>query len=175
MSVSTKTRYQRAQELHFGAFSFGQDLFNQGVGVDVDSAVAEYLELAALDFAPAQHWLGYCYLEGVGLDQDPRAALRWLEMAAARGFANAFHCLAWCYEHGHGVDEDQERAASLYGEAVELKFAQSCANLGWMYIEGRGVKRYNWGALRQGFGCDAAGEGVSPSLRNQYLQWAQAE
>lgn len=60
--------------------------------------------------ANAQYALGMSYLEGRGVDADPKIAVVWLRMAAMQGHHQAQLALAQCYENGWGVDTDPEQA-----------------------------------------------------------------
>jgi hypothetical protein len=55
-----------------------------------------WLQLASKqDYADAMHWIGRCYIEGNGLQQDENLGIMWLSKAAA---------------HGHVISQSQIRA-----------------------------------------------------------------
>lgn len=56
--------------------------------------------------------LGWCYVNGYGVPQDYREALRWWSRAAEQGNEVAQVCLEWCYENGYGIPQD-DNVASL--------------------------------------------------------------
>jgi TPR repeat protein len=82
--------------------------------------------LAAQGDAYAQYLVGTGALVGVGGREDPVAARRWLEPAAARGQSWAWHNLGWMRETGKGFGEGEEAAAvEAYRKASELGNAVS--------------------------------------------------
>ena len=58
-----------------------------------------------------------------GLRRSQKAAVRWLELAAARGSTDAMDALGYCYFEGHGVPEDAPRAEALWAESLEKQRA----------------------------------------------------
>ncbi|KAI9034177.1 kinase-like domain-containing protein [Hyaloraphidium curvatum] len=70
---------------------------------------------------------------GMGVDEDPGEAVRWLRFAADAGNAQAQAGLAACYAEGRGVERDFGEAARLYGLARDQGYpgaAKALAKLG---------------------------------------------
>ena len=68
---------------------------------------------------PAQCNLGFCYYQGIGVEEDNDQAFHWFEKAAAQGYPRALQLLGECYENGYGVEQDEAKAAQLYRQAHE--------------------------------------------------------
>src|SRR5215472_2489603 len=84
---------------------------------DYAAALAIWGPLAQAGIARAQNNVGACFAEGLGVDRDPRLALRWLTLAAEGGDPAGQRNLAALYFKGEGVERDDERAAELYRAA----------------------------------------------------------
>ena len=106
-----------------------------GTRRDAVKAIQWYERAAQLGDVPAMYKLGMIRLKGLlGQSRDQRAALPWLEKAAARADADnphALHELALLHEgaapgHAGVVAIDHARALQLFRRAAELgyKFAQ---------------------------------------------------
>lgn len=89
--------------------------------------------------AEAQYYVGYCYLEGFGVDKDEEEAAEWFEKAADQGYVTAQVTLGWQYMTGTGVDEDKERAFELFDLAANQNNAQAQFYMGWCYGNGEGI------------------------------------
>lgn len=75
--------------------------------------------LAQQGTAIAQHFLGWHYHKGIGVDQDDRRAVQWWKKAAAQGLAESQQGLGWAYANGRGVEEDPLEAYRWYSRAVK--------------------------------------------------------
>jgi len=60
--------------------------------------------------AESQYILGKCYLDGNGVDSDPKIAVVWFKLAAEQGHQLAQMALADCYTNGWGVNVDETQA-----------------------------------------------------------------
>ena len=85
---------------------------------DFDRSFALVAHLADQGVAMAQHFLGWHYHKGIGVDQDDRLAVQWWEKAAAQGIAESQQGLGWAYANGCGVGEDPLEAYRWYSRAV---------------------------------------------------------
>jgi TPR repeat protein len=74
--------------------------------------------LAHQGVAMAQHFLGWHYHKGIGIDQNDRQAVFWWQKAAVQGIAEAQQGLGWAYANGRGVDEDPAEAYRWYNRAA---------------------------------------------------------
>jgi hypothetical protein len=77
------------------------------------------LELAEEENPLAEYLVGYYYVTGTGVDENPSSALKWFERAAAQNYVHSFSFLAEMLEAGEVVEVDLTRAAELYWIAIE--------------------------------------------------------
>ena len=91
--------------------------------------------------AESQYNLGEMYLNGHGVAQDDKEAIKWYRKAAGRNHPQAQYTLGDMYRNGHGVAQDDKEAAKWYREAAEQNFPQALHNLGAMYELGLGVAK----------------------------------
>ena len=68
----------------YADFQKGLDAANRG---DFATALNEWKPLAEQGNLKAQHNLGFMYMQGLGVSQDYRAAVKWYKLAAKQGFA----------------------------------------------------------------------------------------
>ena len=93
-TVKTKAAYKKAFELFTDAYNFGE-------------------EQAIIN-------IGLCYLQGNGVKEDKKEAVKRFKVAAEKcGSGVAYHNLGICYENGFGVRKDYKKAIEMYGKAVE--------------------------------------------------------
>ena len=85
---------------------------------EFERSFAIVTKLAAQGVAMAQHFLGWHYHKGIGVDQDDRQAVDWWEKAAEQGVAESQQGLGWAYANGCGVSEDLLKAYRWYARAV---------------------------------------------------------
>ena len=58
--------------------------------------------------------VGYCYEEGVGVEQDYAKAAECYELATKSNSGMAWYDLGWMYEDGLGVEQDLGKALECY-------------------------------------------------------------
>ncbi|MCY1306228.1 Sel1-repeat-containing protein YbeT [compost metagenome] len=58
------------------------------------------------------------YLNGIGVEIDAPAAVRWFRKAAEQGNADAQFFLGIAYARGDGVEQDLSAAAEWYAKAA---------------------------------------------------------
>ena len=85
---------------------------------EFDRSFAIVTRLATQGMAMAQHFLGWHYHKGIGVDQDDRQAVQWWKKAAEQGVAESQQGLGWAYANGCGVREDLIQAYRWYAQAV---------------------------------------------------------
>lgn len=120
-----------------------------GFPVDYEAAVRWYLKAAEQGLAKSQSNLAYCYLYGVGVEQDSKKAVEWYTKAANQGNAIAQYQLGWCYSEGDGIDKDLTKAVECFRKAAEQGHAKAQLDLGYRYETGKGVqtspqKAFDW-------------------------------
>ena len=67
----------------------------------------------------AQNFLGVCFENGEGVEQDKAEAAKWFRKAADQGYAGAQYNLGHCYANGYGVKQDRAEAAKWYQKAAD--------------------------------------------------------
>ncbi len=88
----------------------------------------------------AQYAIALLYRDGIGVDKDLRAAVRWLTKAAERGHPNSQYALGRMYEKGEGGYQDIAKAREWYILASRLgRHAGAQFALGQLYFKGSGV------------------------------------
>jgi len=89
--------------------------------------------------AEAQAVYGQMLLDGVGVELDPREALRWFSRAAAQGHLLAINMVGRCYDLGWGVAIDKARAAEWYRTAARRGLDWGMYNYATLLALGHGV------------------------------------
>lgn len=93
-TVKTEAAYKKAFELFTDAYNLGE-------------------EEAIIN-------IGLCYLQGNGVKEDKKEAVKCFRTAAEKYSSGvAYHNLGICYENGFGVRKDYKKAIEMYGKAVE--------------------------------------------------------
>jgi TPR repeat protein len=80
--------------------------------------------------------LGYLYLHGIVVAQDPDRAIAWYTQAAERGLTTAEYNLAYLYQTGNGTAPNPRVAVQWYERAAAQGHAESANNLAMMYTDG---------------------------------------
>ncbi|KAL0213645.1 hypothetical protein P9112_005829 [Eukaryota sp. TZLM1-RC] len=107
------------------------------------------LELAFLWFQKAAETgcvdsmaaLGFCFLEGFGVDQDYEKGFLWSKKAAHGGNSGAMTNLGRCYCIGLGVEQNQKDAIYWFEKGSDAGDSDSMSNLGDCYYLGQGTKQ----------------------------------
>jgi len=110
----------------------------------------------------AQHYLGYCYAEGIRFNQDSKAGVAWYERAAKAGYLPSVNNLGLLYERGKAVPQNYEKMLAYYRRAADAGYPPAQADLGFVYRDGLGVPR-DFTAARKWFER-AAGAGYSGAM-----------
>ena len=139
--------------------------------------------------AQAQHNLGLCYANGIGVEKNLSEAVKWYRKAAEQGDAQAQFNLGVCYANGDGVEKNPTEAVKWWRKAAEQGVAQAQYNLGICYAFGKGVEKnpteaVKWWrkAAEQGDAqaqynlgnCYAFGDGVEKNLSEAVKWWRKA-
>ncbi len=105
------------------------DYFGSEDESDLQRGFDIFLELAEADYADAYFFVGYCYLNGVGTEEDHEAAVEYLQKAMEDGSPKAMHYLGICAYDGLGMVEDHALAYSLFRMASEYGDEEAIAIL----------------------------------------------
>jgi TPR repeat protein len=105
----------------------------------------------------AMFLMGTAADEGLGVDEDPAAAVQWFTKAAAAGHTLAEHNLGNAYAAGRGVSADAALAVQWWQKAAAKGDAVTQLRLGEAYEQGKGVAR-NLDEARRWY-ADAAARG----------------
>ena len=87
----------------------------------------------------SQYILGSMYLDGQGVAQNYKEAVKWYRLSAEQGEAEAQHSLGLSYSLGRGVPLDYKEAVRWYRMSATKGSARAQSNLGAMYVVGKGV------------------------------------
>ena len=125
-------------------FSTAESYFSQK---DYSRAFSEFLPLANEGDFRSQYYIGYLYLNGLGVTQDVKEAVRFLNMSSDQNYDMAQSLLAFLYDEGQAVPQNRERAMELYQRAAEQNNSSANLNLGVMYYNGTIVEKNHAKAL----------------------------
>lgn len=90
--------------------------------------------------AEAEFWVGKCYEQGEGVNENYQSAMEWYMKAAEQGHTLAQYNLAYRYYHeNNGLT--RKKAFDWYKKAAEQGLAKAQFQLAGMYIQGRGVSK----------------------------------
>ena len=122
-------------------------------------AIAEQLidavqRQAAAGTVEAVFLMGSAHDEGLGVAEDPEAAVAWFSKAAAAGHTLGEHNLGNAYAAGRGVAADPVRAVEWWLKAAAKGDAVPQLRLGEAYEAGRGVAK-NLDEARRWYGAAA--------------------
>lgn len=129
------------QPAHFSPIS---DLLRKWNEISLDK-VQHAAESGDLE---AQHYLAYCYAEGLRVTPEPSLAVSWYERAGNAGYLPSLNNLGLLYQRGKGVPQNLAKAQEYYRRAAEAGLPRAQANLGFLYKDGIGVERDLSAAMR---------------------------
>lgn len=94
---------------------------------------------AAAGVVEAVFLMGTARDEGLGVSEDPAAALGWFQKAAAEGHTLAEHNIGNAYASGRGIERDAAMAVTWWLKAAAKGDAVPQLRLGEAYEQGNGV------------------------------------
>ncbi len=83
--------------------------------------------------------VGWCYLNGNGVDKDLEKAYDYCLKAAEQENTIGQNCLGTIYVNGEGVKKNVVKAAEWFHKAAQQGYALAQYNLGFLYENGDGV------------------------------------
>lgn len=113
-------------------------------GQPTEAERKQFKEVSALadkGDAEAQLALAFLYSRGLGVDRNPKKAVKWCHKAAEQGLARAQWQLSLYYANGEGVKMDKVEGARWVRRAADKGLAEAQFNLGLCYANGEGVDR----------------------------------
>jgi TPR repeat protein len=110
----------------------------QAIALELVGAVHRQATAGAVE---AMFLMGTACDEGLGVPEDPVAAVDWFTKAAAVGHALAEHNLGNAYAAGRGVAKDPAQAVVWWLKAATRGDAVTQLRLGEAYEAGRGVAK----------------------------------
>lgn len=127
----------------------GEDPEDQRRAVEADR-LAAMMPAAEKGDVEAQYRIARQLRDGLGVEPDPAAAVKWFARAAEKGHVGAQFALGTMYANGEGVKQDLARATEWYTLAANLgRHVGAQFALGQSYFHGHGVPRdyaeaFNW-------------------------------
>jgi len=112
-------------------------------GADDDLAFAWFIKAAEQDHAEANYWLGICYRDGIGTEQNDEPAFDCFKIAAEQDIAESQYTLACCYFKGKGVKQSDELGLQWCEQAALREVAEAQYWLACCYFDGKYVKQNN--------------------------------
>jgi TPR repeat protein len=97
--------------------------------------MSDVIKKAQAGDTSAQHYLGYCFTQGMNTNKSTEQGLRWYHLAADAGFAPSLNNIGVIYQHGIGVEINKVKAYQYYLKAAEKLFPSSMYNLGKLCVE----------------------------------------
>lgn len=82
----------------------------------------------------AEHYLGYCYAEGLRVNKDTALGMEYYERAGKAGYAPSWNNLGVLYNSGNGVPQDRERAVYYFSLAADQGMSAAKVNLARVYL-----------------------------------------
>ncbi len=141
-------------------FDKGNKAFQRG---DYATALTELLPLAKQGDPKAQQILGEMYANGLGVDQDYAAALKWDQLSAEQDFAPAMADLGDLYYYGNGVPEDQAEALKWYKKGADKGDPAAEYAYGLIFHDGSAGQKQDFGTAFNWF-LRAAAQGDAEAI-----------
>ena len=110
-------------------------LYGWGVEKNLEKAVENYMQAAALGDEISMNQIGYIYLGQEGGEPNPEQAYYWFNEASKKGDAAGMYNLGSCYRDGFGVEEDAEQAAEWFKKSADLGNVSAMKDLAEYYQE----------------------------------------
>lgn len=87
----------------------------------------------------AYYNLGYIYLLGQGVPEDPKKAVEYFQKGARSGDGKCMMAMAMCYKNGDGVEPDEKEMIAWLERGARINDPFCLYRLGLCYENGEGV------------------------------------
>lgn len=144
----------------------GWDKFQTG---HYEIAHSIWLPLARAGDGDAALGLAIIYENGLGLNQDTTASVKWYQIAADKGIAEAQHDLGIKYFSGTGVERNPRKAYELWKKAAESGLSAAQTKFAFLHIQGMGTRQDIDEALK--WYRQAAKQGNTEAMYNLSLMY----
>jgi len=118
------------------AFTTGYTYYENG---QFDLAFPLIMQSAMDGYPEGELYVGCCYRDGKGVEQDAEAAFDWFSIAASHGNAQAQYNLGYCYYRGDGVRTNDTLAFKWFLKSAEQSNRYGLLWTGFCYHKGIGV------------------------------------
>ena len=119
-------------------FMTGEKYYNER---NYSAAFNAFLSDADAGDKRSQYYVGYLYLNGLGVNQNSSKALEYLNASAGQNYGSALSLLGYLYDQGQIVPLNKKKAIELYTAAANQNDPSAMLNLGLAYYKGDGVVR----------------------------------
>ena len=89
-------------------------------------SMVHIVNLQTQDDVHAKNCLGFCYNDGIVVDQNNEVAFGWYSKAAEQNYSIAENNLAYCYHNGIGTAKDLDKAIFYYTKSAQQGYAYAC-------------------------------------------------
>lgn len=137
--------------------------------------LAEVQQTATAGDVLAQHYLGYCYVEGIRVARDPKEGEKWYQRAMQAGYLASANNLGLLYQRGLLGTNDYAKAVSAYRFAADRGDSTAMVRLGRLYRFGWGVEKSNLTAIHWFEKADAEKNNALAQLNLGLLYQAEDE
>lgn len=135
----------------------GIQAYQQG---DYPRALTWFRKADAKGHGKASRYIGLCYENGLGVDQDFQEAVEWYQKADDKGDITGAYLLARCFEKGNGIPQDLALAHKYYQQSAQrgdIIAAPAMTALGRLAEQGVGESKDPAQAQKWYAKADAAG------------------
>lgn len=182
---------ERARSVTPSSSAFVLRVAADGVDANDKDWFAHVLKRAQDRDPDYQYGLGTLYAEGLGVRQDPAAAIRWFGFASLNGHPAGMAAMGAALLSGKGVEVDYVLGRELLEKADAKGIVMACERLGYVHEKGLGcdrdfalAKKYYERAAENGSALAVAelgglyerGDGIEPDgekAESLYLQAAE--
>lgn len=180
---------ERARSVTPSSSAFVLRVAADGVDTTDKNWFAQVLKRAQDRDPDYQYGLGTLYAEGLGVRQDPAAAIRWFGFASLNGHPAGRAAMGAALLSGRGVEVDYVLGRELLEKADAEGVVMACERLGYLHEKGLGcdrdfdlAKKYYERAVENGCALAVAelgglyerGDGVEPDSERAEALYLQA-